>query len=111
MRMWNIDPKLMCRQHLLGEHVEMHMFKAVILGGKSVNGYLKNGLLNLGEIKKRHDVLVYEMIRRGFEHKSPMNSFNEGKETITVSTRNNLVDLHKRCSACKELFIAQGALV
>ena len=22
MRQWNVDPKLLCRQHLFGEHVE-----------------------------------------------------------------------------------------
>ena len=26
MRMWLVDPKFMCNQHLLGEHVEMHSF-------------------------------------------------------------------------------------
>lgn len=24
--MWGVDPSAMCRNHLLGEHVEMHMF-------------------------------------------------------------------------------------
>ena len=26
MRMWMVNPRIMCRQHLLGEHVEIHMF-------------------------------------------------------------------------------------
>ena len=26
MRMWMINPKLMCDQHLLGEHGELHKF-------------------------------------------------------------------------------------
>jgi hypothetical protein len=25
MRMWMVPPKVMCRKHLLGEHVEIHM--------------------------------------------------------------------------------------
>ena len=26
MRQWMVDPRLLCRKHLLGEHVENHMF-------------------------------------------------------------------------------------
>ena len=33
MRMWLVNPALLCRQHLLGEHVEMHMFAGHILEG------------------------------------------------------------------------------
>ena len=36
MRMWNVDPKLMCNKHLLGEHVEMHMFFGTIQKGISM---------------------------------------------------------------------------
>lgn len=25
MRMWVVNPKILCRKHLLGEHVELHM--------------------------------------------------------------------------------------
>lgn len=25
MRMWMVDPTIMCRQHLLGEHYELHV--------------------------------------------------------------------------------------
>ena len=31
MRMWGVDPKQMCRQHLLGEHVELHMQAGAVL--------------------------------------------------------------------------------
>ena len=30
MRMWLVPPQLMCDQHLLGEHLEMHMFIGTI---------------------------------------------------------------------------------
>lgn len=36
MRMWMVPPELMCRQHLLGEHVELHMFVGAINKGTSV---------------------------------------------------------------------------
>jgi len=101
MRMWNINPKVMCRQHLLGEHVEMHMFKGTIEKKKSISGYLKNGLVNIGQIKLRHDELVEEMKRRGFNHKSPMLKFKEGEEMVTVDSDKNYIDLLNRCEACR----------
>lgn len=102
MRMWLINPKQMCRKHLLGEHVEMHMFKGTIEGGKSINGYLKNGLVDLGKIKKRHDELVIEMKKRGYKHNSPMINFNEGK-IYSVIKEKNIKELCKRCKECKKL--------
>src|SRR3990167_10296126 len=93
MRMWNLNPSVMCNQHLLGEHVEMNMFKGTIEKGKSIEGYLNNGLVNIGFIKKRHDELVKEMKIRGFSHKSPMAKFNEGEDVITVDTDRNYIDL------------------
>ncbi len=45
MRMWNVLPEYLCRKHLLGEHVEMHMFVGTIKRGVSLNGYIKNKLV------------------------------------------------------------------
>ncbi len=30
MRMWMVDTKKLCRQHLLAEHSEMHMFAGAL---------------------------------------------------------------------------------
>lgn len=38
MRMWNINPRYMCRKHLLGEHVETHMLVGSLRKEKSVQG-------------------------------------------------------------------------
>ena len=40
MRMWMVDPKKMCRKHLLGEHVEIHMMVGTLLKGRSIDGFL-----------------------------------------------------------------------
>ena len=36
MRMWMVDPQIMCRQHLLGEHTEMHMFVGTLKRGPAL---------------------------------------------------------------------------
>jgi hypothetical protein len=50
VRMWGIDERFMCRQQLLGEHVEMHMIAGSIKRGKSIEGYTLNGLIETSRI-------------------------------------------------------------
>ena len=62
MRMWLVTPKLMCDKHLLGEHVEMHMFVGCLLKGKSIQGYIDKGLVDVSLLTARHGALVKEML-------------------------------------------------
>ncbi len=102
MRMWMVPPRRMCRKHLLGEHVEIHMAVATLRLGKSVDGVLEKGLLELRNLKSRHDELVQEMLHRGYRHNSPLGRVprrHEGK----VNRRANLLELARRCPDCKAL--------
>lgn len=107
MRMWMVDPKIMCNRHLLGEHVECHMFVGTILKNKSLQGYIDNKLLFIGHLANRHQALVEEMIRRGFNHKSELLPFDSGymegrfylEPTISIIEYNQL-DLWCRCKDC-----------
>ena len=47
MRMWMVPPSKMCRQHLLGEHVEIHMLVGTMRKGKSMQGFYDNRLVDL----------------------------------------------------------------
>lgn len=99
MRMWMVDPRKMCDQHLLGEHVELHMLVGTLVRKKSVAGFVANKLIEVHNVRRRHAELVVEMTRRGMKHKSPLPSFRAvrlGK----VSVRANLVELARRCKAC-----------
>ena len=79
MRVWDVSPKVLCRNHLLGEHRELHAMWSVIT--KNKKGYSlhpetirwKGKLLAL---YNRHDQLVQEMVRRGYSHKSPLDKRN-----------------------------------
>jgi hypothetical protein len=106
MRMWNVHPKLMCRQHLLGEHLEMHMFQEHVRHNRSLIGYVKNGLVEVHNIRKRHDILAEELLRRGYNHHSPMYPapFYEAGE---VSVLNSLHELQRRCTECKARIIQE----
>jgi hypothetical protein len=100
MRMWNIDPEKMCNQHLLGEHVECHMFVGTLNKNKSVKGYLDKGLVEIHNIKKRHKELVNEMKNRGMNHKSELPYYKKQKIGF-VNINKNEKDLFKRCDKCR----------
>ena len=100
MRMWMIDPKLMCNQHLLGEHVELHMFVGTIRMGKKLGGYVRNKLVEVQNIKTRHEELVREMVARGMKHKSQLHFEWEGSNVGEVNIESNEVEIGQRCAEC-----------
>ena len=98
-----VNPKIMCRQHLLGEHVEIHMFIGTINRGKSVNGYLEKGLLEIHNLYNRHENLVEEMKFRGYNHNSKVNKKWRLTEKMgTIDKKKSLKELINRCSKCKK---------
>jgi len=99
MRMWLVPPAVMCRKHLLGEHVEMHMFVGTINKGTSIQGYIDDGLVEVQRIKERHDALATEMERRGYNHASPLPEFNSW-EAGHVDPSNSQRELIRRCEEC-----------
>lgn len=90
----------MCRQHLLGEHVEIHMLVGTLLRKKSIAGFVENKLIEVHNIRSRHAELVREMDRRGMNHRSPLPKFRSRK-LGKVDPKANLVELARRCKACK----------
>ena len=102
MRMWMVNPRLMCRKHLLGEHVELHMFVAAIRRGLNLGGYLRNKLLEPHNIVGRHDELVRELERRGYRHRSPLLPF-DAVRCGRISRSANLTELARRCSHCRRI--------
>lgn len=102
MRQWNINPKKMCNQHLLGEHLEMHMFVGCINKGTSLKGYIDEGLVEIHNIRSRHDELVKEMISRGMNHNSQIDNF-EWERKGRVNVEENEIVLKNRCLKCKKL--------
>jgi len=108
MRMWMVDPSIMCQKHLCGEHVETHMMLGSMKKGYGIDGYIKNNCLEPRSIKSRHDELVIEMLRRGYNHESPMAElvFNETVKNYekyrecTIDVGKSMSDLLGRCTKC-----------
>jgi hypothetical protein len=105
MRIWDISPKRLCRNHLLGEHRELHAVWSVLTKGKK--GYARHPetLRWKGKLKAlygRHEALVAEMNNRGYQHRSPLakrQATGSAKQTRYVDQpRKQIVILrNKRC--------------
>jgi len=102
MRMWMVDPRRMCSQHLLGEHVELHMLVGTLRRKRSVAGFVASGLIEVHSVRRRHAELVREMRRRGFRHQSPLPSFT-ARRLGRVVRRKSLADLLARCRDCRDM--------
>ena len=108
MRIWDLPPKILCRQHLLGEHRELHAIWSIITKKKS--GYRRHPetmrwIGKLHALYNRHEKLVTEMTQRGYRHKSSLRK----KIATGAAVQKTFVDTHryqrqllqnKRCS-CK----------
>ena len=77
MRIWDLPPALLSRQHLLGEHRELHGLWTVLTQARA--GYRRHPETRRWEgrlvaLYNRHEVLVAEMLARGYQHKSPLDA-------------------------------------
>lgn len=102
-----VDPKIMCRFHLLGEHRELHALAGMIQKGIGLEGYAQRGLIEIGVIRERHEALVREMEARGYRHISPLPEFSlEGVPAPILHTRVDReaseCNLLKRCERCRK---------
>jgi hypothetical protein len=99
----------MCRQHLLGEHVEAHMILGSLKRQKSIAGFVAKNCIEPARLQARHDELAAEMARRGMNHKSPLLVTTEleylpaAHREARVDVDSALADLYSRCPRCKNL--------
>ncbi len=103
-RMWMVDPKILCRQHLLGEHAEIHMIAANLRLDRSIEGYIQINAIEPKSVKQRHDELVEEMVFRGMKHRSPLDFSTELYHEVVVDRSVSLKLLIGRCHRCAERF-------
>lgn len=108
MRMWMVPPHTMCDQHLLGEHVEIHMLAGTLSRHRSIDGFIAKGLLEPASMSARHDAIACEMTKRGFRHKSPLSTVDLGylpqlAREARVDVATSAEALARRCERCRAL--------
>lgn len=112
MRMWMCNPSFMCTQHLLGEHVECHMFAGTLNRKLSMQGYIENNLFEPKSLRTRHDALAVEIEKRGGVHSSPLQDFAISylppeQQIATINRETALHELLRRCPRCRQHYEAQ----
>lgn len=102
--MWGIDPQLLCDQHLLGEHTELHQAVGTLRnhphGEAIVRGHAERQQLDTSKLQARHDDLADELERRGMTHDSPMN-YEDTHELGSINPERNRANLQNRCEDCR----------
>ena len=107
MRMWMINPVLLCKDHLLGEHNELHKHLPSFRKGHRVDGRFSPIVqMQFQGYAARHDALAQEILRRGWNHKSPLTNVPDFRSIYPqywekkVDLRESMLDLSSRCNKC-----------
>ena len=113
--MWFVDPEYLCKNHLLGEHNEIHKLVGGVLhhphGLAILNGQAGDGNVDITRARSSHDELVVEMERRVYNHDDEsgwvvcgVTRFFNSSE---CSRNRNLEDLADRCEECRKRIISE----
>jgi hypothetical protein len=95
MRIWDLPPAMLCRQHLLGEHRELHGLWRIL--SEERKGYAHHPETRrwrdkLAALYARHEALVAEMTCRGYRHASPL----DPRLATGAATQDDFVDSPER---------------
>jgi len=116
-----VNPMILCRQHLLGEHYEHHMFVGSLRSGRIKFGHYA-GMLRIRELSSRHGELVAEMLARGYNHTTPLRHIDVievlGLEAYLesdpdwvepeIDVKENERELWRRCVSCRTRMVELG---
>lgn len=106
MRMWMVDPKVLCNKHLLGEHGEIHKHRHNFVKQHRITKRISPVVqIEPRNMQSRHDELANEMICRGMNHQSSfvqpdISYLSENERQANVDIKHSLVDLSSRCPEC-----------
>lgn len=107
--MWMAPPKIMCRQHLIGEYRELFTFVAILQRKKRIAGYIKNDELEPLSLQNRYEELCIEMKNRGYRPAKQFNFDPSLLSYLSEEERNHKINkkailelLFMRCPRCKK---------
>lgn len=107
MRIWDISPSKLCRNHLLGEHRELHAMWVILTENKKGYSLHPETLRWRGKLKAmylRHEKLVNEFDKRGYNHQSPLDkrkaTGKEFQDEFVDSIKNQTQILKNKGCSC-----------
>jgi hypothetical protein len=107
IRMWMVDPRIMCTRHLCQEHCEIHRLVANLRKGRNVRKYLLQQVIDISSIYARHEEIEDEIIARGGKLDSPLSAvecvaFARWYGSVTINMSRSLSDLSSCCKQCQK---------
>jgi len=116
MRVWDIHPSHLCRKHLLAEHRELHGLWNILTIHQGQGGYSRHPETlrwrgKLRALYNRHEELITEFSRRGYQHHSPLNkklAVGQGSQRVFINTIAEQKELliNKPCECKRHLKLA-----
>lgn len=108
MRIWDLPVNVLCRQHLLGEHRELHTMY-VIIKEKRKTPYAnhpetKRWVNRIDAMLARHQEQVIEMQSRGYNHNSelpPPNPYHVAQDKFLATPEEQVNILREKGCNCK----------
>ena len=117
MRIWDIDPKYLCRKHLLAEHRELHGLWNILTKHGCKGGYSRHPetLRWLGKQKalyNRHEALVKEFTQRGYQHHSSLDinyAIGSAKQKVLINTitEQKILLKNKPCDCLLNIYLSK----
>lgn len=111
MRMWMVDPTLMCRKHLLGEHFEIHKHRHNFEKRHSIAGRVSGEVIQVEPeaMKRRHDELAATLKSHRSPYGMPDLSYLpvEHREA-KVDQEESVRELLRRCPDCRKLITGRN---
>ena len=112
MRMWMVDPVVLCDKHLKGEYVEHLMFLGTFQRRLRIKGYVEKNLVEPLSLIERFDQLKVEMLRRNYNATKELDFISCLLDYLPKEWRNNQVDVVKslddlirRCPVCAARYL------
>ena len=108
MRIWDIPPENLCKNHLLGEHRELHAIWSIIVNNKKGYSHHPETLRWKGKLKAlflTHEKIVKEMGKRGFKHNSNLDNNlatgQDNQDELIDSLQDQIKILNNKNCSCK----------
>lgn len=104
--MWMIPPTLMCKQHLLGEHNEIHKHRPSFEKRHKIDGRFENVVtIEPSAMKQRHDCLARYMNHKSEFTQPDISHLPLTQQHAKVDTILSLLELSRRCPKCRQIIL------
>jgi len=99
-----LDPRIMCKKHILGEHGEIHKHRHNFVKKHSIKGRIFPIVqIEPASMKKRHDELAKYLNHKSEYEMPDISHLPHNQREAKVDKNISISDLSERCEVCRKL--------